>query len=70
MRSAESKMEPVLSSLHDNVLYLKHNLNAQAVTAIKGEFTNLKRDIKVLMDDMNKSIEDSNKFIEQMNKAG
>ncbi len=70
MRNAESKMEPVLSSLRDNVLYLKHNLNAQAVTAIKGEFTTLKRDIKVLMDDMNKSIEDSNRFIEQMNKAG
>lgn len=70
MRNAESKMEPVLSSLHDNVLYLKHNLNAQAISAIQGEFTNLKRDIKVLMDDMNKSIADSNKFIEQMNKAG
>ena len=69
MRSAESKMEPVLSSLKDNVLYLKHNLNAQAVAAIKGEFTNLKRDIQLLMNDMNKSIEDSNKFIEQMNKA-
>jgi hypothetical protein len=70
MRSAESKMEPVLSALNDNVLYLKHNLNAQAVSAIKGEFSNLKRDIQVLMNDMNKSIEDSNKFIEQMNKAG
>lgn len=70
MRSAESKMEPVLSSLKDNVLYLKHNLNAQAVAAIKGEFTNLKRDIQLLMNDMNKSIEDSNKFIEQMNNAG
>ncbi|MBG9999674.1 DUF2959 domain-containing protein [Pseudoalteromonas sp. NSLLW24] len=70
MRSAESKMEPVLTSLHDNVLYLKHNLNAQAVSAIKGEFTNLKRDIQVLMNDMNKSIADSNKFIEQMNSAG
>ena len=69
MRSAESKMEPVLSSLKDDVLYLKHNLNAQAVSAIKGEFTNLKRDIQLLMNDMNKSIEDSNKFIEQMNKA-
>ena len=69
MRSAESKMEPVLSSLKDNVLYLKHNLNAQAVSAIKGEFTNLKRDIQLLMNDMNKSIEDSNKFIEQMNKS-
>ncbi|MBE0358568.1 MULTISPECIES: DUF2959 domain-containing protein [Pseudoalteromonas] len=70
MRSAESKMEPVLTSLHDNVLYLKHNLNAQAVSAIKGEFTNLKRDIQVLMNDMNKSIEDSNKFIKQMNSVG
>ncbi|KPZ55985.1 hypothetical protein AN391_02441 [Pseudoalteromonas sp. P1-13-1a] len=70
MRSAESKMEPVLSSLQDNVLYLKHNLNAQAVAAIKGEFTNLKRDIQVLMNDMNKSIADSNEFIEQMNNAG
>ena len=70
MRSAESKMEPVLSSLKDNVLYLKHNLNAQAVAAIKGEFTNLKRDIQLLMNDMNKSIEDSNKFIEQMNTTG
>ncbi len=70
MRSAESKMEPVLTSLHDNVLYLKHNLNAQAVSAIKGEFTNLKRDIQLLMNDMNKSIADSNKFIEQMNSAG
>jgi ElaB/YqjD/DUF883 family membrane-anchored ribosome-binding protein len=69
MRSAESKMDPVLSSLKDNVLYLKHNLNAQAVAAIKGEFTSLKRDIQVLMNDMNKSIEDSNQFIEQMNKA-
>ncbi len=66
MRSAESKMEPVLSSLQDNVLYLKHNLNAQAVAAIKGEFTNLKRDIQLLMNDMNKSIEDSNKFIEYL----
>jgi ElaB/YqjD/DUF883 family membrane-anchored ribosome-binding protein len=70
MRSAEAKMEPVLSSLYDNVLYLKHNLNAQAVSTIKGEFTNLKRDIEVLLDDMNKSIADSNKFIEQMKNAG
>ena len=69
MRNAESKMEPVLSSLNDNVLYLKHNLNAQAVSEIKGEFTNLKRDIQQLMNDMNESIAESNKFIKQMNSA-
>ena len=70
MRTSEKKMSPVLSALQDNVLYLKHNLNAQAISAIKGEFNNLKRDIQSLMTDMNKSIADSNKFIEQMNKAG
>lgn len=69
MRSSEAKMQPVLDSLQDNVLYLKHNLNAQAIAAIQGEFTNLQRDIKVLIDDMNRSIEDSNKFIEQMNQG-
>jgi hypothetical protein len=69
MRSSEAKMDPVLASLKDNVLYLKHNLNAQAVAAIKGEFTNLKRDIQTLISDMNRSIADSNRFIEQMNKV-
>ncbi|BBN80199.1 DUF2959 domain-containing protein [Pseudoalteromonas sp. A25] len=67
MRSSESKMQPVLASLKDNVLYLKHNLNAQAIAAIRGEFKNLQTDIKTLIDDMNRSIADSNKFIEQMN---
>ncbi len=38
MRKAESKMPPVLRVLNDNVLYLKHNLNAKAVGAIGGEF--------------------------------
>jgi len=69
MRTSESKMDPVLASLKDNVLYLKHNLNAQAVAAIRGEFTNLKRDIQTLITDMNRSIADSNRFIEQMNKG-
>ncbi|UDM63099.1 DUF2959 domain-containing protein [Pseudoalteromonas piscicida] len=66
MRSSEAKMQPVLDSLQDNVLYLKHNLNAQAVSAIKGEFTGLKRDISALIADMNRSIEDSNKFIAEI----
>jgi len=30
MKDSEASMQPVLASLYDNVLYLKHNLNAQA----------------------------------------
>ncbi len=69
MRASEAKMQPVLASLHDNVLYLKHNLNAKAVSTIKGEFTSLQRNIKSLIADMNKSIADSNRFIDEMNKG-
>ncbi|AQS38491.1 Protein of unknown function (DUF2959) [Shewanella psychrophila] len=63
MKRAESKMGPVLTAMKDNMLYLKHNLNAQAIGAIKGEFASLQTDISGLIKEMNKSIEESNKFI-------
>ncbi|GAA5132312.1 DUF2959 domain-containing protein [Thalassotalea piscium] len=63
MQSAEKKMAPVLTALKDNMLYLKHNLNAQAVGALKGEYQSIKRDIDVLIKEMNNSIDDSQAFI-------
>ena len=68
MRRAESKMPPILTSMKDNMLYLKHNLNAQAIGAIKGEFASLQTDISGLINEMNKSIAESNKFIESLEK--
>ena len=66
MRRAESKMVPVLSALKDNVLYLKHNLNANAIGALQGEFGNIKRDINQLVNEMNAAIKQSNDFIESL----
>ncbi|MFQ6372015.1 DUF2959 domain-containing protein [Shewanella sp. YIC-542] len=66
MRRAESKMPPVLTAMKDNMLYLKHNLNAQTIAAIKGEFTSLQTDISSLIKEMNRSIDESNKFIAHM----
>lgn len=66
MRRAEAKMQPVLTSLNDNVLYLKHNLNARAISAISIEFKGLKKEIQLLMSEVNKSISESNKFIAEM----
>ena len=68
MHQAEAKMAPVLATLNDNVLYLKHNLNAAAVSAIKGEFANLKTDISGLIKDMSKAIDESNAFIATLKK--
>lgn len=69
MRRAEAKMPPILTAMKDNMLYLKHNLNAQAIGAIKGEFNSLQSDISSLISEMNKSIAESNKFIEAMEKG-
>ncbi|WP_440874780.1 DUF2959 domain-containing protein [Thalassotalea sp. PLHSN55] len=63
MRKAESSMAPVLSALKDNTLYLKHNLNAQAVGALEGEYKSIKQDIEVLIKEMNVAIDSSKQFI-------
>jgi hypothetical protein len=66
LRRSEKRMEPVLAALNDNVLYLKHNLNAQAVANLKVEFGRIDRDIDVLITEMRKSIEASDRFIESL----
>ena len=66
MHKAEKRMTPVLSALQDNVLFLKHNLNAKAVGALQGEFNSIKKDVQRLIDDMNSAIKQSNDFIAQI----
>ena len=66
MRKSEKSMEPILATFHDNVLILKHSLNAQAIGALQGEFKNLKGDISTLIKQMNSSIKESDKFIKEM----
>jgi hypothetical protein len=67
MQESEASMQPVLASLYDNVLYLKHNLNAQAVGSLRTTFNDLEGDINILIERMNQSIARSNDFIAQMN---
>ncbi len=66
MRRSETSMQPVLQTFKDNVLFLKHNLNAQAIGSLKGEFATLQDDIAVLIREMNRSIAESDKFIAEL----
>jgi len=66
MHRAESKMAPVLIALKDNSLFLKHNLNAEAVGALRGEMLSIEKDVSVLIKDMNAAIEQSQKFIDML----
>ena len=68
MKQAESSMTPVLGSFRDNVLFLKHNLNAQAIGSLRKEFKNLKGEINRLIKEMNNAIETSNSFISNLEK--
>lgn len=66
MIAAEKSMQPVLATFKDNVLFLKHNLNAQAVGSLQSTFGDLQGDIDRLILRMNQSIERSNQFISEM----
>lgn len=66
MRAAEATVEPVLATLKDQVLYLKHNLNARAISALKGELRTVNQDVDRLIQAMEKSIAESKDFIAGM----
>lgn len=68
MKRAEQRIEPVLKPLRDQVLYLKHNLNARALSAIKGELVKVDAQVDQLVKDMNRSIAEADKFIQSMEK--
>jgi len=68
MRKAEASIEPVLSVLNDNVLYLKHNLNARAIASLKGELATVNQNVDKLLANMQVAIDESNSFINSLNE--
>jgi ElaB/YqjD/DUF883 family membrane-anchored ribosome-binding protein len=68
MNRAEQRIDPVLKPLRDHVLYLKHNLNARALAAIKGELAKVDVQVDRLIRDMNRSIAEADKFIQATEK--
>lgn len=66
MKQAEAKIEPILTVFHDQVMFLKHNLNARAIASLKGELGTIKSDVSALVASMEKSINEANAFINTM----
>ncbi len=63
LAKAESKMKPVLAAFHDQVLFLKHNLNAQAIAALQHEIVVIGVDISLLIQIMEQTICEANQFV-------
>ena len=66
MRRAESKIDPVLRVFRDQVLFLKHNLNAQAIAALQSELTGIETNVAGLIREMEASIAEANQFIDTL----
>ncbi len=66
MDVAASKMDPVLNAFRDQVLFLKHNLNAQAIAALNKTSLALRDEVEVLIQQMEASIDEANAFVAQM----
>jgi hypothetical protein len=68
MKRAEKKMDPVLTAFHDQVLFLKHNLNARAIASLQTELVSVEAEVNSLIRDMEASINEANAFINTMTK--
>jgi len=66
MQSAEMKIGPVLTAFRDQVLFLKHNLNAQALASLQNELVSVETDVAGLVKEMEASIAEANAFIAAM----
>jgi len=63
MDRAAASMDPVLTTLHDQVLFLKHNLNARALGSLSGTADELQTDVSRLVKQMQAAIAEANRFI-------
>jgi hypothetical protein len=66
MRRAADRMDPVLATFRDQVLFLKHNLNARALASLDSTQRTLEADISRLIADMETSIREAESFIKSL----
>ncbi len=63
MKKAESKLEPALAPLRDQVLFMKHNLNARAIAGLSKEVVSVQANVDRLVRDMESAVAEADAFI-------
>ena len=66
MNRAADKMDPVLALYNDQVLFLKHNLNARAISSLDYERAEIESRVNTLINEMNAAIAEADSFIANM----
>ena len=66
MQTARDRVDPVMAVLEDNVLFLKHSLNAKALDALRGQAATLEGEVESLIRDMQAAIDEADAYIARM----
>lgn len=66
MKKAEALLDPVLATMNDQVLFLKHNLNARAIGSLRKDVMKIDKDVDVLVNAMRQAIAEADVFINNM----
>jgi len=69
MRQTEARMTPVITAFHDQVTFLKHNLNARAIGSLKGTSAQMSTDVDVLLTSLDGSIAQADTLINSLNST-
>jgi hypothetical protein len=70
MRLTEARMTPVIAAFHDQVVFLKHNLNARAIGSLKGTSAKISTDVDVLLTSLDGSIAQADALIQSLSASG
>ena len=70
MERVADRMDPVLDAFRDQVLFLKHNLNAAAISSLEGEAAILEQNVSALIADMEASIAEADSFLQRWESTG
>ena len=63
MIQAQQRMAPVVAQLNDYVIFLKHNLNARAIGAIRAEMSDIENEVDMLIQDISRSVKEADAFL-------
>ena len=69
MRRAEQRLEPALAPLRDQVLFLKHNLNARAVAGLRGEVARIDAEVDRLVTELEAAMAEADRFIASLDST-
>ena len=66
MLRAEARLEPALAPLRDQVLFMKHNLNASAIAGLSTEVVSVQTNVDRLVQDLENAINKADDFIKAL----